>query len=375
MKATVDAKNFGGALKKAHEAAMKSSIPFLEQVCVSVSDGVCRLTGTNLRQWICAEIPADGDDFSFVFSNTKDMIRICKHFDGKLAMELFIKELPGGKSKDITVELTCGGKAASFPAYESDGLHDLPELGDAVQAYQVNAAALLARIKRVSYAASDLPSHIADKPALCGVRFQDNRVWCVDGARMAINQDNTLMVEQPFILPAHTLTHLKEFGKADAKLSVGAKYAAFTGESVSLYSRILEPGDSLKIENVLPKTYNAIYEVNRKQYLDQVKYLCECVRNPKKAAVLFDNGRLLVFENDMVFRAAVDVIGECDDQHSLKLDFLKEALEQFSDAEYVTLKTNHARTSPVVITAGGADTAFILPMRAANGWDRLEAAA
>lgn len=71
MLATVDAKAFSEVLKSVVPVLKTSCIPVLEEVSVRFSDGRCILTATDLNTWIIREIPASGDNFSFVFSRTK----------------------------------------------------------------------------------------------------------------------------------------------------------------------------------------------------------------------------------------------------------------------------------------------------------------
>ena len=246
-------------------------------------------------------------------------------------------------------------------------MHDLPLPEHDAQAYRVNAPALYERVRRVSYAAAKTDARLGAH----GVRFQDKHVWCVDGMRLAVNEDERLTVGRPFILPVSALLRLKELGQTDMTLTVGQKYASFVGESVSLCCRVLEASDSLTLERAIPKEFSAGFCVARSDYLNEIKYLSECVGRSSKAPVLFDSGKLFVFANEAMFSATMFPDGKCADQYALNLRFVKEALEQFSGCEYIS-QSSGGRTSPVLITAG-ADQALILPVRAGESWGRLEA--
>ena len=369
MRAIVDAKAFYDALKKANAAtASKSRFEQMNNVCVTISDGVCRLTGTTFSLWIAAELPAQGEDMSFVFSNTGTVLNICKLFSGELTLELTVRERPGRDDKDVKIALSCGGRSAAFRAYEPEGaMHNLPLSEDDSQVYRVNAPALYERVRRVGYAAAKTDA----RPGANGVRFQDKRVWCVDGMRLAVNEDDSLIIGRPFILPVSALLHLKELGQTDMTLTVGEKYASFIGEGVSLCCRVVEASDSLTLERAIPKEFSAGFCVSRGYFLDEIKYLSECVGRSSKAPVLYDGGKLFVFANEAIFSATMFTDSKLSDQFALNLRFVKEALEQFSGSEYISLSSS-GRTSPVLITAG-TDKALIMPVRAGESWGRLEA--
>ena len=71
MRAVVDAKGFSKALDKVSKALGKSKyIPALKEVMVRFSGGRCVLTGTDMDTWLTAEVPAQGNDFAFVFYRT-----------------------------------------------------------------------------------------------------------------------------------------------------------------------------------------------------------------------------------------------------------------------------------------------------------------
>lgn len=87
-KVTVDARAFADAMSKVSKVPKKSAIPILEEVAVSIKDDRCALTATDLETWLVAELPAQGDDMSFVFQRTKDVMKACAHFEGELALSL-----------------------------------------------------------------------------------------------------------------------------------------------------------------------------------------------------------------------------------------------------------------------------------------------
>lgn len=96
-RATVDARAFADAMNKVSKVLRKSPLPILEEIAVHVENGLCTLTATDLDTWLVAELPARGDDVSFVFSRTKDVMKACAHFEGELALTFVPKDEKEGK--------------------------------------------------------------------------------------------------------------------------------------------------------------------------------------------------------------------------------------------------------------------------------------
>lgn len=120
MRATVEAKAFSDALKNAKALLRKSVIPFLEEVYVQFSGGTCILTGTDLNSWIISELPAQGDDFAFVFSRTKDVERACRYFDGTLTLEMT-------ETQRGVISLSCGSRTGEFEIYPAETYPAVPK--------------------------------------------------------------------------------------------------------------------------------------------------------------------------------------------------------------------------------------------------------
>ncbi len=108
-KAVVDAKTFSSALDQVSKVLRKSSIPVLAEALVSISDGQCTLTATDIETYLFQTVPARGDDLSFVFRKTKDVAKACRLFDGELELEF--SDIGEGKHRSLTLCMRCGGRA------------------------------------------------------------------------------------------------------------------------------------------------------------------------------------------------------------------------------------------------------------------------
>ena len=117
-KAVVDAKTFSSALDQVSKVLRKSSIPVLAEALVSISDGQCTLTATDIETYLFQTVPARGDDLSFVFRKTKDEAKACRLFDGELELEF--SDIGEGKHRSLTLCMRCGGRAVEFEVMDAE---------------------------------------------------------------------------------------------------------------------------------------------------------------------------------------------------------------------------------------------------------------
>ncbi len=61
------------------------------------------------------EIPARGDDFSFVFHRTANAAKACRRFDGELVLEL--TEIGEGRDQRLKLCMNCGNRNGEFHAF------------------------------------------------------------------------------------------------------------------------------------------------------------------------------------------------------------------------------------------------------------------
>lgn len=268
MKSIVDAREFAAALKKVMGVTRKTRIPELGQVKAEFTGTSCKLTATDFNVWLMKEIPAQGEAFSFVFSNTKAVERACRFFDGNLTLRLTVD----GENRKLS--LACGGRSGEFSVWKDEDCHTLPT--DEVRwRYSVNAAKLYERVKRVRYAS--MPG--AQRAEFSCVRFEEHHVWCMDGTRMAVSDDASLNVSSRFIAPMDAVNKLSVFGDVDISIEVGARYIAFTGDNTTVMTRHIDASDTLKPENILQmKGAQQTRTVNRGEYLKSLKYLDCCTQ-------------------------------------------------------------------------------------------------
>jgi len=334
----------------------RAAIPVLEQVCVEFEGNVCRLKGTDLNVYLSAEIPAEGDDFSFVFRNTASVVRACAHYQGKLEFHQW------GERRDPRLTMKAGDRGGEFPV---EDVSFYPEFPDVMPTEQYSAAAdmIYDRVRSVRYASKEIES----KPPLSGVRFEGHHIWCVDGCRLAVSDDEALLFAPRFIIPAKSLECLRAFGKNTVQIAVEKKYVMFSGCGLRLICRQLASDDRYQIENILPKSPRESYWIDRARYLDALKYLRECATDKNNCYVSFNHGTLRLNEkrSDSSYSAGIDTDGSCDISYAYCLKYMKEALEQFAGEEYLRIDVS-GETSPLVLSADGSMKALILTARVPN---------
>ena len=181
MRAVVNAKEFSKALEKVSKALGKSKyIPALKEAMVRFSGGRCVLTGTDMNTWLTVEIPAQGDDFAFVFYRTANIAKACRRFDEELTLEL--TETGEGRKRQLRLCMSCGNRVGEFHALFPEEYPTMPEL-EPEHSFSANASSLMERINRIKYATLK-PSE--DTRACCtSIQFSGSRIYCLDGLRAA----------------------------------------------------------------------------------------------------------------------------------------------------------------------------------------------
>ena len=209
MRSSVDAAAFYKAMTALMEVPSKSSIEVLREIRAEFTGDRCVLSATDLDTWMSVTITAVGDSFDFLFRNSANIQKVCRHYDGALELEL---QQCGDES---FLTMRSGSKGGEFPVYDTKDCPVWPKL-EVKQTYTANAAKILACVKQVKYAV-DLRS---TRPEYQGVLFQNKHIWAVEGHRAACCDDGGLSVEKPFTVAVPALEHLKVFGNTDINLFV-----------------------------------------------------------------------------------------------------------------------------------------------------------
>ena len=350
MRSSVDAAVFYKAMTALMEVPSKSSIRVLREIKVAFDANQCVLSATDLNTWMSVTLPASGDSFDFVFRNSANIQKVCRHFDGTLELEL------QQRGDESFLTMRSGGKGGEFAVYDTEDCPTWPEF-EVKQTYTANAAKILACVKQVKYAVNPRGSRLEYQ----GVLFQNKHIWAVEGHRAACCDDGGLSVEKPFTVAVPALEHLKVFGNTDIQIDVNERYVTFRNEWIRLTAHCVPNATPLIYENIVPQSWKEEFCFHRKDFVQALKYLLACIGKTDKPYVRFENGLLTLRAKDCLYKAAVSISTESSIIFSFDARFMLDALTQFEKQELVTMRL----TSPLgaILLVAGNSSAIVLPVR------------
>lgn len=350
MKNTVDAAAFYKAMTALLDIPAKSSISVLREIKVAFTGDQCVLSATDLNTWMSVTLPASGDSFDFVFQNSANIQKVCRHYDGALELEL------QQRGDESFLTMRSGSKGGEFPVYDTKDCPVWPKL-EVKQTYAANAANILACVKQVKYAVGSRNV----RPEYHGVLFQNKHIWALEGHRAACCDGGGLDVEKPFTVGVPALDQLKAFGDADMQISVADNWVLFQNEHVRLLAKRILNVTPMTYESVVPQKWNEEFCFHRKDFVQALKYLLACVGKADKPYVRFENGLLNLRAKDCLYKAAVSISAESSIIFGFDARFMLDALTQFEKQELVTMRL----TSPLgaISLIAGNSSAIVLPVR------------
>lgn len=350
MKNSVDAAAFYKAMTALLDIPAKSSISILREIKVEFTADQCVLSATDLDTWMSVTIPAGGDSFDFVFRNSANIQKVCRHYDGTLEMEL------QQRGDEAFLTMRSGGKGGEFPVYDTKDYPVWPDFR-VRQTYAANAARILACVKQVKYAVNPR----AIKLDYQGVLFQNRHIWAVEGHRAACCDDGGLDVEAPFLVGVSVLEQLKAFGNADMQIGMADEWVLFQNEHVRLLAKRIPNAAPITYESVVPRKWNEEFCFHRKDFVQALKYLLACIGKADKPYVRFENGLLTLRMKECLYKAAVPISMESSIIFGFDARFMLDALTQFEKQDMVTMRL----TSPLgaILLVAGNSSAIVLPVR------------
>ena len=362
MRAVVDAKEFSKALGMVSKVLRKSVyIPALEEALVRFTGGRCILIGTDLDTWLTTELPARGDDFSFVFHRTASAAKACRRFDGELVLER--TEAGEGRDRQRKLCMSCGSRDGEFRTLLPEDHPEMPEL-EPKCSFSVNAANLLKQISQIKYATLSASSRTA---ADCSsIQFSGSRIYCLDGLRAAWSTDDTISVPEPFMAPAASLEHLKAFGKQDVSVRLGGHYVDITDETTHLIFRRVE-AVPFNLDSAIPRQFHEEVDLSPNEFLAELTYLKDLLPAGQRPCVHFCGGRLLTQANGCRYQTRIQLDGSSEMEIGFNLHHMTDALRQFRGEPRVRMKLT-TPASPILLEAEGrTDCAMVLPVRLKHG--------
>jgi len=307
------------------------------------------INGYKFNQSIVSEIEASGNTFSFVFKNTKDILKASKYFDNDLVFDF----------EDKIITLNSNKKSCKQTTFLADDFPVTPEI-EFENIYSMNVTSLNDRYNKIKYATSKDES----KPMLTGVCFRENKMIALDGFRMAINTDDSLTVNSEFIVPQEALKLLSIYDKnINVKMQVNHKFLSITDGSTKVITRLIE-GEYFKTDQIIPADSTEVYNIQIEQYEKELKYLNEFTKEIKNHEVKFENGKLTCKDFDGEYTTNVDFGIDSNIVYGFDCNYMLDALSQFKGYKKAEYKLK-SHVAPITIVSGN-DLALVLPVRIAS---------
>jgi DNA polymerase III sliding clamp (beta) subunit (PCNA family) len=284
-KIITNTKNLVAALEQVEKIInTKSSNYLLRSAFIQAEDGKMKIFANNLEVIGCKTISCIADDkIMFALEDVKRVIKALKYFKGCDTIITF--------DSDKACNFEDGKKSfkAGITDVNDNDTHSLfAHLGkvwidninsnnsNIIEQHTYTIEKLMERYNSISYAI-----YIKDdlKPILKGINFKANKMVALDGYRIAVStdtEDNGLSFENEFTINNNTFLILKQFKKGECDIISFKDITVFNllSEDFILLSRNLE-GQYFQWEAVIPCTFSSEFKFEKKNMLENLKYLKE----------------------------------------------------------------------------------------------------
>lgn len=348
MKFTVLTHEFKEAMAKIEKALPKKSFaPVLENVKINIDSDSCFVYATDLEQFVKTEVSLINsvDNGSFVFSDTKSLIKAMKFFKGS-EIEFDVV--------DSVVSVKCGDKKANLKILDADSDYpEFPVVKDKLQECNYTAKKLSERYNLVKYAVSKTNT----KPVMTGIHFDGNEMVSCDGFRLAINTDNNLTINNPFTVCVNTLQLCDKMLDGDITIAYNKKYVEIADKNTTIIGRLYN-GEYVQYKSVIPKNNNML-TIDVKNLVENLKYLKTFVEN--STDYIAWNGNCLRYNSSSgQYEANIEMQGNFDYAIGFNVNFMLDCLTQFDGSAEIYM--GEKNINPMLFRQGN-NTALVLPCR------------
>ena len=346
MKFTVLTSEFKEAMAKIEKALPKKSVvPVLENVKISIDSDSCFIYATDLEQFVKTEVYllSNRDSGSFVFSDTKSLIKAMKFFKGS-EIEFDVGE--------TSVSVKCGDKKANLKILDAD-YPEFPVVENKLQECEYTAKKLADRYNLIKYAVSKDNR----RPVMTGIHFDGNEIVSCDGFRLAVNTDDNLMVSNPFTACLNTLQLCDKMLEGSVTIEYNNKYVEVKDKNTTIIGRLFE-GIYINYKGVIPSNYNML-KVDVKNFTENLKYLKTFIK--KSTDYIAWNGSCIKYNSsEGEYEANIEMQGAFDYTIGFNVNYMLDCLTQFEgEIEVYMGETN---VNPMLFKQGD-NTALVLPCR------------
>jgi len=346
MKFTVLTSEFKEAMVKIEKALPKKSVvPVLENVKISIDSDSCFIYATDLEQFVKTEVCllTSIDSGSFVFSDTKSLIKAMKFFKGS-EIEFDVGE--------TSVSVQCGDKKANLKILDAD-YPEFPVVKDKLQECSYTAKKLSERYNLVKYAVSKDSS----RPVMTGIHFDGNELVSCDGFRLAVNADDNLIVSSSFTTNVNTLQLCDKMLEGSVTIAYNNKYVEIKDKNTSIIGRLFE-GEYINYKGVIPKNYNMV-KVDVKNFTENLKYLKTFIEKATDY-IAWNGNRIKYNSSEGEYEANIEMQGDFDYTIGFNASFMLDCLTQFEGE--IEAYMGDRNVNPMLFKQGD-NTALVLPCR------------
>ena len=271
----------------------KAVLPSLKRLYFNVSDSTVSLLGTDLTKYIEVVSNSAYDLTPGTFGIGIEDIRIISKMSGIVTMEYISDD------KNNVVNLQCGKKILTIHGYDNEANITLPDLKHTEDILSCNENWLFDTLTNlVVFTSSE-----EIKPAMQYFNFntKKKRIEALDGHRIGIRKienqtiyaeyERTIMLHNSFVNVMKKLIDKKT--KNDVLISQDIKYIKVSGENYTYIERNSKQ-EYFPIDQMLDMKRDFSFDVNRKDFLDVMKYNTSLINSAdKKPAILHSfNGNL-----------------------------------------------------------------------------------
>lgn len=288
-KIIANTKNLVAALEQVEKIInTKSSNYLLRSAFIQAEDGKMKIFANNLEVIGCKTINCIADDkIMFALEDVKRVIKALKYFKGSDTTITFDSDkacnFEDGK-KSFKAGITDVNDNDTYSLFTHLGKVWIDNINsnnsNILEQHTYTIEKLMERYNSISYAIytkDDL------KPILKGINFKENKMVALDGCRVAVStdtEDSGLSFENEFTMNNNTFSILKQFKKGECDIALFKDITAFNlvSEDFILLSRNLK-GQYFQWEAFIPCTFSSEFEFEKKNMLENLKYLKEIKTN------------------------------------------------------------------------------------------------
>ncbi len=343
--------------------SVKTTMPVLKGILLSVKDDVLTLTSSNLDLSLETTVDIQGGEDGAAVVNARlfgDIIR-------KLPNAMVKAEL----DKAGNLNISCLGSDFSLVSLPAE---DFPSIGivEAEEKLSFGRELLAGLIEKTSFAAS-----IDEKKGVlvgCLIKLSKDNIEmaALDGFRLAVAKEAVISdKERSIIVPARSLSEiskiLSESVCDDILLMTDSKKAEIKCDNTRIIARLLE-GDFIKYGDIIPKTYKTRMTVNRAELMSSIERASLLAKEGKNNLIkLSVSGSSVVINSrseEGNVNEAVDAEIEGEDiVIGFNSKYINDALKAVNDEEICMEMTSPVSASLIKPVEGDKYTYLVLPVR------------